>query len=451
LSYGRPTLSSSDGRTTLAIRAIVQADTAHYSQDAAGPLATDFRRGSVGTATPNRDNNAARDLSDGTYFRRARLGIEGTINRDFNYNLTLEFGGNGSEGAGKITNAWVNYTGFAPFIIQFGAYAPLANLDDSTTPEDGLFIERAAPSDLARGLGGADGRTALSMRGSGARWMGSLALTGRTVADAEVYDAQTAIVARAAALLATSADYNLHLGASGTYVLHPANAIDSASAIDLSSARYVVRLRNQPELRVDSTRLIDTGNVDADHSYTAGAELAANWRNIFFQGERFWYGIERRLSTLSNPKFTAYYLQGSWLITRESRRYNMASGSYQNPRPFVNVGSQGGWGAWELALRYSHTDLNYHQGISDAATPAEGVRGGVQNILTAGVNWYLNPNLKLVFNYLYIKVDRLNPSSTAFGSAGSFPQAAPAGSSPPVGAQVGQTLNAYAVRLQYSL
>jgi phosphate-selective porin OprO/OprP len=234
-------------------------------------------------------------------------------------------------------------------------------------------------------------------------------------------------------------------------VLPPANAIDSASAIDLSSARYVVRLRNQPELRVDSTRLIDTGNIDAEHAYNAGAELAANWRNVFFQGEHFWYGIERRLSTLSNPKFTGYYLQGSWLITGESRRYNMANGSYQNPRPFVNVSSQGGWGAWELALRYSHTDLNYHEGTAGAAAPSEGVRGGVQNILTAGVNWYLNPNLKLVFNYLHINVDRLNPSATAFGSASSLPQAAPAGSSPPVGVQIGQSLNAYALRLQYSL
>ncbi|MGE0116064.1 MAG: OprO/OprP family phosphate-selective porin [Steroidobacteraceae bacterium] len=451
MAYGRPTLSSGDGRSTLAIRALVQADSAHYSQDAAGPLATDYRRGSTGTTTPNRENNSARDLSDGTYFRRGRLGIEGTLNRDFNYNLTLELGGSGSEGAGKITNAWVSYTGFAPFTIQMGAFAPIAGLDDSIAPEDALFIEKAAPAEIARSLGGADGRTALAMRGSGARWMGSLALTGRTVADAEVYDAQNAVVARIAGLAVTSTDYHLHLGASGTYVLHPANAIDSASAIDLSSARYVLRFRNQPELRADSTRLIDTGNIDATHAYAAGAELAGNWRNWFFQGEHFWYGIERRLSTLSNPAFSGYYLEGSWMITGESRRYNMTNGSYQNPRPFVNVSSRGGWGAWELALRYSHTDMNYHEGIAGAATPADGVRGGVQNILTTGVNWYLNPNLKLVFNYLHIDVDRLNPSTTAFGSASSYPQAAPAGSSPPVGVQIGQTLNAYALRVQYSL
>lgn len=450
MGYGRPTISSADGRSTLSIRTLVQADAAHYDQHSAGGLVTDYRRGSVGTTTPNRENNSARDLNDGLYFRRARLGIEGSMYRDFNYNLTLELGGSGTESAGKITNAWVSYTGFSPFTLQAGAFAPNAGLDDSTAPEDALFIEKAAPAELARVMGAADGRTALALRANGTRWMGALSLTGRTVADAEAYDAQNALVARIATLTATSDNYTLHIGAAGTWVIHPANTIDSASAIDLASARYVVRMRNQPELRVDSTRLIDTGNIDANHAFTYSTELAGNWRSLFFQGEHFWYGLERRNSTLSNPRFSGYYLQGSWLITGERRRYNMTNGSYQNPRPFVRADKSGA-GAWELAVRYSHTNLNFHAGSEGAATPAEGVRGGVQDILTAGVNWYLNPNIKLVFNYLHIDVDRLNPSTTAFGSASSYPQAAPTGSSPPIGAQIGQTLSAYALRLQFSL
>jgi phosphate-selective porin OprO/OprP len=86
--------------------------------------------------------------------------------------------------------------------------------------------------------------------------------------------------------------------------------------------------------------------------------------------------------------------------------------------------------------------LNFHEGVADTATPADGVRGGVQNIWTGGVNWYVNNNLKLVFNYLRIDVDRLNPSTTAFGASLA---------SPPAGAQIGQKLNAYALRMQYGL
>lgn len=53
MNYGRPTLTSADGRSSLSLRALVQADYAHYAQDATGPLASDYRRGSVGS-TANR-------------------------------------------------------------------------------------------------------------------------------------------------------------------------------------------------------------------------------------------------------------------------------------------------------------------------------------------------------------------------------------------------------------
>jgi phosphate-selective porin OprO/OprP len=436
MAYGRPTISTADGRSSLFMRGLVQGDYAHYAQDAAGGLATDFRRGSLG-ATPNRENNAARDLSDGVYFRRARVGVEGSFNRNFNYRLLIEIGGSGTEGPARINDAWINYVGYAPFTLQFGAGAPPANLDDGTSPEDGLFMERASPADISRSLGGADGRTGIGIRGSGARWMGALTFTGRTVNDAEVFDSQNAIVARAAGLLATGADYNLHIGASETYVLRPGDA-----GIDATGVRYGIRLRNQPELRVDSTRLIDTGAIDAEHASATGVELAGNWRNLIVQGEHFWYGVKRRSSTLANPCFSGFYLQAGWVLTGESHRYNMANAAYQNPRPFINASPHSGWGAWELALRYSHTDLDFHAGLPGVAAPAEGVRGGVQNIWTVGVNWYLNPNIRLMLNGMRVDVDRLNPSLSAFGAVPN---------SPPLGAEIGQKLNIYALRGQFSL
>ncbi|HEU4781330.1 MAG TPA: porin [Steroidobacteraceae bacterium] len=132
-----------------------------YSEDKEGPLATDYRRGSVGAAA-NRENNAARDFSDGFYFRRARFGVEGTFARDFNYRLLLELGGSGTEGPTRINDAWVGYTGFAPFTFLLGAFSPSANMDDGTTPEDLPFLERASASELSRSLGGADGRIGLA-------------------------------------------------------------------------------------------------------------------------------------------------------------------------------------------------------------------------------------------------------------------------------------------------
>ena len=443
----RPTLNNSrfgfasaDGRSTLAVRALVQADAAHYAQGGAGPLAADYRRGSVG-ATANREVNGARDLSDGLYFRRARLGIDGTISSDFGYRLVTEFGGGGTEGPARINDAWISYGGFAPFTVQLGAYAPPANMEDSTAPDETLLIERATPAELSRTLGGADGRTALTVRANGQRWTAAATLTGRTVYDAEVYDSQTALVARGGGLVAAGEDYDVHLGASGTWVIHPADA-----GIDATGVRYGVRLRDRPELRVDGTRLIDTGAIDAEHAWATGLEFGANWRNLLLQTEDFRFGLKRRNApTLDNPRFGGWYAQASWVLTGERHRYNPSTGSFRSPRPFVPLSSGGGRGAWELALRYSHTDLNFHAGAAGSAPAADSIRGGVQDIWTVGINLYANPNLRWQLNYLRIDVDRLNPRTSAATSAPFG--AAPA--TPPVGVQIGQTLSAWALRTQY--
>ncbi len=434
----RPTITSADGRSSLSFRSVVQLDTAWYDQEPAGPLTTDYRRGSVG-ATSNRETTAASDLSSGTNFRRARIGVEGTIARDFGYRFVGEFGGSGTEGPTRINDAWINYTGFAPFTIQMGAFSPPANMDDGTSVEDSLFIERATPAELSRFLAGADGRLGLGIRGSGTRWMGALTLTGGTAGDAEGYDEQLGMVGRFGVLAMTADDYNIHLGLSGTYVFRASDQGDAASG-----GPYTIRFRDRPELRVDSTRLIDTGPIAASGAYAAGVEFGASWHNLYLQGENFWYGIGRRNSTLDDPQFGGYYMQGSWILTGETRRYNMASGAFQSPRPLLPFSANGGPGAWEIAWRYSSTDLNDGEGADGTAAGAASVRGGEQNILSLGLNWYVNSNLRLLLDWSHVDVDRLNPAS-----ATSLPFG-PAPATPPVGVQIGQIMDWYGLRTQFA-
>jgi phosphate-selective porin OprO/OprP len=290
-------------------------------------------------------------------------------------------------------------------------------------------------------LGSADGRIGLGVRGNGARWTGSLTFTTRTFADAEVFDSQMAAVGRFGLLAASGDDYNVHLGANGTWVFSPADQGSSATG-----ARYPIRFRDRPEIRVDSTRFIDTGPIDADSAYAAGLEFAANWKNWYLQAEDFWFGIKRRDPTvLPDPDFGGYYVQGSWVFSGESRRYNMATGAYQSPRPRVPFTSKTGYGAWELAARYSQMDLDFHDGLTGLAATADSVRGGAQSIWTLGVNWYPIPNVRLMLDWLHIDVDRLNPA----GVGNTQPFGAAPGT-PPVGVQIGQDFNVYALRSQYS-
>jgi len=73
------------------------------------------------------------------------------------------------------------------------------------------------------------------------------------------------------------------------------------------------------------------------------------------------------------------------------------------------------------------------------------LRGGAQSVWTLGVNWCLNNHVTRMFDYLHIDVDRFNPAGpgnpTPFG---------PAPCTPPLGVQVGQTVEVYARRSQYS-
>jgi phosphate-selective porin OprO/OprP len=435
---GRPLILSADTRSSLALRSVVQLDTAWYDQDPAGPLTTDFRRGSVG-ATSARETAAASDLSSGTNFRRARIGVEGTIARDFAYRFLGEYGGSGAESQTRINDAWISYSGFAPFTVQMGAFSPPANMDDGTSVEDSLFIERATPAELSRALGGADGRMGIGARASGTRWMSALTLTGGVTGESEAFDEQLGLVGRLGGLALTATDYNVHLGVSGTYIFRASDQGDVASG-----GPYTIRFRDRPEIRVDGTRLIDTGPIAADGAYAAGVELGANWRNFYLQGENFWYGIGRRDSALPDADFGGYYLQGSWIVTGENRRYNITNGSFQSPRPLVPFSANGGPGAWELAWRFSHTDLDDAEGPAGTAANPHSVRGGTQDILSLGLNWTVNTNLRLLLDYQHVDVDRLNPATDISQPFGPPP------ATPPIGVNIGQTLDIYSLRTQFS-
>ena len=66
--------------------------------------------------------------------------------------------------------------------------------------------------------------------------------------------------------------------------------------------------------------------------------------------------------------------------------------------PFSLTG--GGFGAWEVAFRYSTIDLNDQLGF------ASGASGGRQTIYTAGLNWYVNSNIRFMVNFLHGEVDK---------------------------------------------
>ncbi|WP_309644333.1 porin [Phenylobacterium sp.] len=434
LANGRPSISSADGRFTASFRGVFQLDAAQYDQSGAGPLASDFRRGSLGDAV---ENDRARDLNDGANFRRARIGIEGKAFGDFEYNFLYDFGGSGNEEAGKISAAWVQYNGLpvANAKIRIGAFSPMSGMEADGSTNGSLFAERAAPSELVRGLGAGDGRTAAALTFGGERWTASAAVSGNIIG-VQTYDEQTSFVGRLAVTPHRGEHSLIHLGLNTTVVLDPAATGPRVNGV----VNTPIRLRERPELRVDGTRLVDTGSLDADGLTAVGGEFAAQWRNLSLQAEYFDIGVDRK-GAFGDAEFSGWYAQAAWTITGEPRRYAKDAAAFDSPRPAKPFDLKtGDWGAWELGLRYSTLDLNHLAGNIGTAPIAGAVRGGEQEIFTLGLNWYLNNGLRFQAAYQDVSVDRLSPGGTAFV----------AGSTPPAGAQVGQDLKIYSLRTQYA-
>ncbi|HXQ45757.1 MAG TPA: porin, partial [Caulobacteraceae bacterium] len=199
---------------------------------------------------------------------------------------------------------------------------------------------------------------------------------------------------------------------------------------------HVVAFSNTQQLRVDGTKLINTGNIDASSADTIGLEFGAQKSNVIVQGEYEDFGV-RRTDVASDPNFQGYYVEGLWTITGEPRNYNHQTAAFDAPIPVHPFSwGEGTWGAWELGLRYSDIDLNYHAGAPGKAQPATGIRGGEEENVSLDLNWYPNSLVKFMLDYEHVHIDRLSPSAAIFAT--------------PVGAQIGQTYDALAVRSQFS-
>lgn len=442
-SNGRPTFSTADGKFTASLRGVAQLDIANYAQDAAGPTSTDFRRDGPALGTSGIDAAHARDLKDGTLWRRARIGIDGTAWGDFDYRILFDFGGSGVENSGQLYEAWAQYSGLKPFRFRVGAFPQPIGLEDQGSTNAMLFLERPGIADVARNLAAGDTRIGGGAFAYEDSWFASAYVTGRTVGvvntgtvtgAAQSFGDQLGLVGRVAFTPFHGQDWRVNLGVHGSYVIHPADASGPGTNGVTPVTSFTVRLRDTPELRVDGTQFIDTGSISASNASTLGGELALQKGPFFVQGEYESLHVGRS-DGVASPTFSGWYVEGSWLLTGERRAYNPSTAAFDGPavaHPFSL--KDHAWGAFELALRYSDANLNFDAGAPGTAPNADAIRGGDQRLWSAGLNWYFNPVFRVMLDIDRVTIDRLSPNAAAYST--------------PTGAQVGQSFTAVAVRTQ---
>lgn len=193
----------------------------------------------------------------------------------------------------------------------------------------------------------------------------------------------------------------LHLGLAGSYrVLPQLNA--QGMPVSAGGVRRVV-LASRPEIRLGVQNFVTTPVIQADREQLLGAELGLGVGPFLLQAEYSAAFLENALlpgSQRGAPCFHGFYLQASYFLTGEHRPYVRTRGIFGAVRPYENffwVHTEEekkldfGRGAWELAVRYSEIDL------SDGS-----INGGRLRDVTVGLNWYLNPNCRLAWNYLLV-------------------------------------------------
>jgi phosphate-selective porin OprO/OprP len=155
-------------------------------------------------------------------------------------------------------------------------------------------------------------------------------------------------------------------------------------------------LRNAPGFAVPV--LVDTGEVPGSRQYTIGPEFALVVGPFSVQAE--WAGQFLTQAVASNGQdqgtvfYQGGYVEALYFLTGEHQNYLRRDGVFGRVVPRHDYSWKKddccrGCGAWQVGVRFSYLNLN-----------DQAIQGGQVYDWTAGLNWYLNPNMKVQLNYI---------------------------------------------------
>ncbi|MDI9431138.1 MAG: porin [Planctomycetota bacterium] len=311
------------------------------------------------------------EQEDGVGFRRVRFYMGGSIYENVDYMLQLDFAGGGT----ALKDAYIGLTDFPLGKLRMGQFKEPFSLEELTSSNYMTFVERAVPNAFApsRSVGFMLHDVALDSRMTWAA--GLFRDTDDTGFDMD--DGGYNLTGRITGLpwYKDEGESLLHLGVAYSH----------------RNPDETVRYRARPEAPMID-RFVDTGTTDADRATLLGLEAAWVAGPVSLQTEYMRADADRTGG--SDVDFSAYYAQASYFLTGERRPYSTSSGTFGLVKPKTNFRFGGGPGAWELKARYSSIDLN-----------DKDLRGGELDNFSAGVNWYLNPNMRIMWDYIRTDVD----------------------------------------------
>ncbi len=302
-------------------------------------------------------------MGDGMALRRARLNVSGKLFRDWRYFTSVDFAKKDKAG---VRGMYVSYKGWKDYALRFGQFQEPFSLEGMNSSNTITFMERGLPYVFAPDyhLGG-------SLTHYGQDWQISTGVFGDAIQNKkDNIDNGWGVVGRVTFAPWREGNNVLHVGASTEY--------------RVPNTAKTVRYRYRPESWVTNVRLVDTGKIlNVDNTLKTAAELVFVQGPFSLQAEYIHDLVQR--SNAANLQFYGWYVYGSWFLTGEYRPYNVKKGSFTAVEPLSR------FGAWELGLRFSALNLT-----------DKDIIGGRQDDFTVGLNWYANPNIRFMANYVHV-------------------------------------------------
>jgi phosphate-selective porin OprO/OprP len=355
------------------------------------------------SADENVQENINNPYEDGVDFRRGRLRIDGTMYSTIDWAVEYDFF-NSIEDDGHFhtvtgpTDLWLTFRE-VPCVgnVRIGNQKPAIGFEHLVSSRFLPFMERSYNQDAFYGgsfNGFWPGVSCYDNWGAGdmGTWNWGLFKPTSTVFAANANDGDYATVLRLTRLAWYECD--------GASLLHFGGSAMAHSTVE---DRITFRTRDaiRSGLSVDWPVPASTGSLAGDDLQWLNGEMVAVSGPWTLQSEYLISFMQDAAPVIGNVVqpivgdvfYHGGYVQILCFLTGEHDNYNKATGVFDRVIPHDNFYFRRGCGpagpgAWQIGARYNFLDLNDN-----------GIDGGILHNLTCGLNWFLNPNMKLQFDY----------------------------------------------------
>ncbi|MHA7836234.1 MAG: OprO/OprP family phosphate-selective porin [bacterium] len=363
-------VQSKDGRFEFELSGRVQADATLHVGDT--PANTPSTPGMSGVN---------RDPTDGTEIRRARLAAQATVYRDWHWMGEVDFANNEA----AVKDFFLAYTGLERWKLSVGHQKQPYSLALEMSSNDLPFTERSIDNALVVAV--LDRAVGVRAETHGERWYVAGGFYGESVEpSSENADEGWGAAAKAVVTPILEDDRLVHLGFRGA-MRRPETGNES------------IRFRDETT-NMSDYRIVDTGALeDVQNIFLFGPEAAFVWGPVSIFGEYNRAILQR--NGFSTVELEGGHVGATWALTGESwaKSYTIRTGEFKRlrPRRDFSLGG-GGAGAWELAARFAHVNLN----DGGPASSPDAVLGGKEQRISASLNWYPNYNIRMMLGYEHV-------------------------------------------------